>query len=115
ANQRLLKAEFKSLASELNIRKDAVDDAFTLLDKSGISFDGDDITGVKEAVQALIESKPYLVEKTKPRDIGGANNPPPNGEKTKEQRLKEAADKAKRTGRIEDMAAYGLLKRELEG
>lgn len=115
ANQRLLKAEYKSLAGELGIRKDALDDAFTLLDKNGITFDGDDVGGIREAIQALVDAKPYLLEKAKPRNIGEPNNPPPNGEKSKEQRLKDAADKAKRSGRIEDMAAYGLLKRELEG
>lgn len=116
SNQRLLKAEFKALALDAGLRKDAIDDAYVLADKSGFNVgDEGNIVGVKEAVEALITSKPYLVEKVKPRAIGEPNNPPPSNEKTKEQRLKDAFDTAKKSGRVEDMAAYGLLKRELEG
>lgn len=116
SNQRLLKAEFKAMALDAGLRKDAIDDAYVLADKSGfVVGDEGDIAGVKEAVEALITAKPYLVEKVKPKHIGDANNPPPSNEKTKEQRLKDAFDVAKKSGRVEDMAAYGLLKRELEG
>lgn len=115
-NQRLLKAEFKSLALDAGLRKDAIDDAYVLADKSGfVVGDEGDITGVKEALEALVASKPYLVEKAKPRQIGDANNPPPSNEKTKEQRLKDAFDIAKKSGRVEDRAAYSILKRELNG
>ncbi len=93
-----------------------IDDAWSLADKSGISV-GDDgnVAGVDEVVKALVESKPFLVEQkqTQPRTIGGATDNPPAQQKTAEQLLKEVADKAKKSGKIEDQAAYAKLKREL--
>ena len=118
ANQRAIKAEFKLAAAGANIRADALEDAFVLADKAGISVDdGGNVVGVKEALDALIAKKPYLVEQApvKPRIIGEPNNPKYNGGKTKEQLLSDAAEKAKNSGRIEDLAAFQKLKRELEG
>lgn len=117
ANQRLINAEFKVVAKEAGI--EYVDDALRLADLSGVSVDEEgNVTGVKEVIEALVESKPYLVaqkEAPKPRPIGGANNPPRgNEQKTKEQLLQEAADKARRSGKIEDRVAYANLKRALE-
>jgi hypothetical protein len=52
--------------------------------------------------------------KKEPRTIGGSSNPTPDATaKTAEQLLKDAAEKAKRTGRMDDRAAYAALKREL--
>ncbi|MNU00783.1 hypothetical protein D3C72_2440070 [compost metagenome] len=69
-----------------------------------------------DVIKALVEAKPYLAEASKkePRQVGGptgGNDPKPD--KTKEQLLAEAADKARRTGRIEDRMAYAALKEEL--
>ncbi|MCD9024322.1 scaffolding protein [Cohnella silvisoli] len=115
ANQRLINAEFRAVARELNVRPDALDDALKLADLTSIKVDEEgNVVGVKDAVQALITNKPYLVEKPKPKNIGG-----PNGDgdekpdKTKEQLLKEAAEKARKSGRIEDRIAYADLKEEL--
>lgn len=117
ANARLVKAEFRLIAKELGVRADALEDAFVLTDKTSIKVDDEGtVEGVKEAVEALIKAKPFLAEpvKKEPKQIGNASNPPADGtQKTSEQLLKEAADKAKRTGRMEDRMAYAQLKREL--
>jgi len=116
ANQRLIKAEFRAIARELNVRNDALEDAFVLADLSAVTVGEDGaISGVEDVVKALITNKPYLAEQPKPqpKQIGnpsGGNDP---ADKTKEQLLKEAADKARKSGRIEDQAAYAKLKREL--
>lgn len=115
ANQRLIAAEFKSMAREANIPTDRLAAALKLADLTGVTLDAEgNAVGVKEAVEALIVANAYLVEKTQPKPIGGASggkaDPP---DKTKEQLLKEAAEKARKTGRIEDRMAYATLKEEL--
>lgn len=115
ANQRLINAEFKALAREANVPADRLAAALKLADLAGVTVDGNgDVVGVKEAVEALVATHSYLVEKTQAKPIGSASggkaDPP---DKTKEQMLKEAADKARKTGRIEDRMAYSALKDEL--
>lgn len=39
------------------------DDAYNLIDSTGIKVEGDKVEGVEEAVQALAQSKPYLLRK----------------------------------------------------
>ncbi|WP_164763009.1 phage scaffolding protein [Paenibacillus humicus] len=94
ANQRLIKAEFKTLAKDAGIRSDALEDAFKLADVSGITVDDEgNVVGAKDVLDALVAAKPYLVEVTKkePRQIGGASNPDPTDEvKTLEAQLDEA-------------------------
>ncbi|OME21581.1 MULTISPECIES: phage scaffolding protein [Paenibacillus] len=116
ANQRLIAAEFRSLARDANIPTDRMAAALKLADLTGVTLDGEgNAIGVKEAVEALIVANAYLVEKTQPKPIGGASgaktDPP---DKTKEHLLREAADKARKTGRIEDRMAYAALKEELQ-
>ncbi|MFW5434348.1 hypothetical protein [Paenibacillus apiarius] len=93
-----------------------IDDAWSLADKSSINV-GDDgkVVGIDTLIATLIESKPFLVAQnpTKPKTIGDPTDTPPKGQKTAEQMLKEAADKARASGRLEDQAAYAKLKREL--
>lgn len=115
ANQRLIKAEFKTLARESNIPADRLDAALKLADLSGVTVDDDgNAQGVDDVVKALVEAHPYLAEtKAQPKQIGGASGGNDPVDKTKEQRLKEAADKARSTGRLEDQVAYAKLKREL--
>lgn len=114
ANKRLINAEFKAVAREMNVRPDALEAALKLADLSGVTVDDEgNVVGVKEATQALVSSNPYLVEKPKPRQIGGGSGGDDRPEKTKEQLLAEAAEKARKSGRIEDQAAYAKLKREL--
>lgn len=115
ANQRLINAEFKVIAREANVPAERLAAALKLADLASVTVDDNgDVVGAKEAVEALVAAHGYLVEKTQPKPIGGASggkeDPP---DKTKEQLLKEAADKARRTGRIEDRMAYSALKEKL--
>lgn len=115
ANQRLIDAEFRSLAREANIPTDRLAAALKLADLTAVTLDDEgNAVGVKEAVEALVSANGYLIEKTQPKPIGGASggkaDPP---DRTKEQRLRDAAEKARKTGRIEDRMAYSALKDEL--
>jgi len=95
-----------------------VEDALKLAEAelSAVEFgeDGKPV-GVEAIVEALVKNKPYLLAQQQPRTIGDASNhaPEQKSEKTAEQLLKEAAEKARKTGRIEDMVAYNKLKKEL--
>lgn len=116
ANQRLINAEFKTLAREANIPADRLDAALKLADLSAVTFDeAGNVVGAKEAVDALIAANGYLAEKAQPKPIGspsGGNGDPQD--KTKEQTLAEAAEKARKSGKPEDFAAFAALKRKLE-
>lgn len=115
ANKRLVNAEFKTLARESNIPADRLSAALKLADLSGVTIDEDgNVQGVEDAVKALVAAHSYLAEKAQPKRIGGASGGSEPHDKTKEQLLKEAADKARKSGRLEDQAAYAKLKRELE-
>lgn len=73
ANEKLVKAEVKSLSASLGIVDP--DAAYQLIDKSGLKVeDSGDVKGVKEALEALIKAKPYL-KKTGITAIGGGSNP----------------------------------------
>ena len=116
ANQRLINAEFKVLAREANVPAERLAAALKLADMAAVTVDDNgDVVGVKEAVEALVSAHGYLVEKVQPKPIGGASggkaDPP---DKTKEQLLREAADKARRTGKPEDRAAFATLKLQFD-
>jgi hypothetical protein len=117
ANQRLIKADFRVLARELNIRADAVDDAYKLADLSSVKVDDEgNVKGVQDAIKSLIEAKSFLVEQQKKesKKIGDSSNyNEDKSQKTSEQLLKEASEKARKTGKPEDKVAYAKLKREL--
>jgi len=114
ANQRLIDAEFRSLAREANIPTDRLAAALKLADLTAVTLDDEgNAVGVKEAVEALVSAHVYLVEKTQPKPLGGRSGGEDVPDKTKEQLLKEAAEKARKTGRIEDRMAYSALKDEL--
>jgi hypothetical protein len=92
-----------------------VEDAYKLADLSAVEFDENGKPlGIEEIVKNLVKEKPFLVaEKKAPRTIGESQAPTDRPEKTKEQRLKEAAEKARQSGKIEDFIKYVALKREL--
>ncbi|AHV98990.1 scaffolding protein [Paenibacillus sabinae] len=114
ANQRLVNAEFKALARDANVPADRLAAALKLADLSEVTVDDEgNPQGVEDAVKALIEANPYLVAETKPKEIGKPSGGADPQDKTKEQLLKEAAEKARKTGRIEDRMAYSALKDEL--
>ncbi|MBG9736579.1 hypothetical protein [Paenibacillus alvei] len=112
--QERIRNAFITAAQSANIAY--IDDAWSLADKSEINV-GDDgkVVGIDALIASLVESKPFLVAQnpTKPKTIGDPTDAPPKGQKTAEQMLKEAADKARASGRLEDQAAYAKLKREL--
>lgn len=78
ANKRLVKAEFKELATtgEVKIRPDAIDDAFQLADISGVTVDeAGNVVGMVDVIKALVEAKPYLASQSSgSRQIGGDTN-----------------------------------------
>lgn len=94
ANKRLIKAEFKTLAREMNIRPDALEDAYKLADLVNVNVDDDgNVAGVEDVVKELIESKPYLVDKpsAQPKSIGSPSGKQEEDERrTLEQQLAEA-------------------------
>ncbi|QVY62982.1 Clp protease ClpB [Cytobacillus gottheilii] len=93
-----------------------LDDAFNLADLSAVTI-GDDgkVVGMDEAVKALVDNKPFLVAKKQAPQIGESFNggSEKQAEKTADQLLKDAAEKARASGRAEDLAAYAKLRREL--
>lgn len=105
--------EFIKVATAHNIAY--IDDALKLADLSAVTVDDNGVKGVEEAVKALVENKPYLVAtKKEPKRIGeSTNHDDKQPQKTKEQLLAEAAEKARKSGRIEDRMAYAQLKKEL--
>lgn len=93
-----------------------IDDAYKLADLSSVEF-GDDgaINGLDDVVKALVESKPFLVVQAKPKPVGESTNQTHDkSDKTSEQLIQEAYEKAKKTGRPEDRVAYTRLKHELD-
>jgi hypothetical protein len=117
ANNRIIRTEFRLLAKESGIRADALDDAYKLADLTSAAVDDEgNVTGVDDVIKALIAAKPYLAESAKPapRQIGDRSGGNENKtDKTKEQLIAEAAEKARRSGKIEDRMAYAALKEEL--
>lgn len=92
-----------------------VDAALKLADLSSAKVDeSGTVTGVEEVVKALVADNPFLVAKKEQKQIGDpSNGGKQDNEKTSEQLLEEAADKAKKSGRIEDRVAFDKLKRQL--
>lgn len=69
---RLIKAKTETICNQLGIIDP--DLAYLAMDKSGIKVkDDDSVDGVKEALEALLKSKPLLKGSVKP--IGGPSNP----------------------------------------
>ncbi|MCY9546787.1 phage scaffolding protein [Lysinibacillus xylanilyticus] len=114
ARQQAIKNEFIKAASSANIID--IDAAMALSDLSavGIGEDGK-VNGVDDVIKALVENKPYLVAKKQTQPIGTATNSGSGGqsEKTAEQLLADAAEKARQTGLLKDKAAYAQLKKQL--
>ncbi|WP_198546706.1 Clp protease ClpB [Alteribacter populi] len=106
--------EFIKKAQAANIAY--VDDALALADLSAVTVEDGKVNGVDDVVQSLIENKPFLLaqKKAEAKEIGSPSNyDDKQAEKTADQLLQEAAQKAKRSGKTEDLAAYQQLKREL--
>lgn len=91
-----------------------VEAARKLADLSAVEFDENgQPVGVEELIKELVKENPFLLgERKEPRTIGDSVAPNERPDKTKEQRLKEAYEKAK-SGRDKDKIAYARLKAEL--
>lgn len=111
-----IQTRFKEKAKEYNI--EYLDAAMKLVKDElfGLNVNEDgEVEGLDDLVKNLVEQNPFLVaqKQQQPKPVGMPANPSGRADKSKEQLLKEAYQKAKRTGRQEDMLAYSRLKREL--
>ncbi|HEX7021398.1 MAG TPA: hypothetical protein VF171_00975 [Trueperaceae bacterium] len=79
ANERLVRAEVKSVAADLGL-VDA-EAAYALMDRSNVQVaDDGTVDGVKEALEALAEAKPYLKAQPKGNgNVGSGTNPGGDG------------------------------------
>lgn len=78
ANERLLSAEVRLQAAELGL-VDA-DAAMLLMDKAAVAVDeAGNVTGVKEALEALVAAKPWLKKNDTKQSVGSGTNPPGAG------------------------------------
>ncbi|MET3658519.1 hypothetical protein [Sporosarcina psychrophila] len=113
ADSEKIRNEFNKVATSANVAY--LDDAIALADLSAVSIDEDGrVVGMDDVVKALVDNKPFLVGKKAQQPIGEpSNGGKQDNEKTSEQLLEEAADKAKKSGRIEDRVAFDKLKRQL--
>lgn len=90
-----------------------LDDALRLADLSGVAVEDGKVVGVDDVVKALVEEKPFLIAQ-KPKPIGQSTNSGSDKiDKTPDQLIKEAEEKARKSGRTEDRAAVAQLKRQL--
>jgi hypothetical protein len=106
---------FIKAAPGVNIPTDRIDAALKLADLSAVTVGENGVEGLETVMGTLVEQYSFLAETKKPQKaIGEATNSPKDtADKTSEQLLREAAEKAKRTGKTEDFAAFAKLKREL--
>jgi len=113
SKQERIRNEFTKVASSANIVY--IDDAIALADLSKVSIDDDGkVIGMDDVIKSLVENKPFLVAKKQTQPIGTATNGGQQSvEKTADQLLSEAAEKARQTGSLKDKAAYAQLKKQL--
>lgn len=110
AQQQAIKNEFIKVASSANIID--IDAAIALSDLSAVSLgENGAVVGVDDVIKTLVENKPYLVAKKTTQPIGSATNAGQSTDKSAEQLLADAAEKA-RTGTIKDRVAYAQLKKQ---
>jgi hypothetical protein len=106
---------FIKAAPGVNIPADRIDAALKLADLSAVNIGENGVEGLEDVMNALVTNYSFLAEVKKPqKPIGEATNSlKDTSEKTSEQLLKDAADKAKRSQKIEDKIAYAALKAQL--
>lgn len=105
-----IETAFERAAAKANIPDKYLEDAKLLAGLSKV----ESAEEVEELVKKLVKEKPFLVEKKEQKPIGQPSNPAPTkSEKDAQQVLKELAEKARRTGRIEDRVKYAQKKKEL--
>lgn len=114
AQREKIRNEFIKVATSQNVAY--LDDAIQLADLSAVTIDEDGkVVGVEDVVKSLVDNKPFLLAKKQSQQIGESTNAgkQDKAEKTARQLLDEAAAKARKSNRQEDIAAYLKLKREL--
>jgi hypothetical protein len=106
---------FIKAAPSVNIPSDRIDAALKLADLSAVTVGENGVEGLEAVMSALVESYTFLAEVKKPqKPIGNpSNSNKDTSDKTSEQLIKEAAEKAKASNRIEDKIAYAALKAQL--
>lgn len=113
--QQRIKSAFVRKATESGIKY--TDAAAKLSDLSALEIGEDgELVGIEDVLNVLITENPFLVEpeEKKPKFIGGGSDAGgEHVEKTNEQLLKDAADKARKSNLPRDRAAFAKLKREL--
>ncbi|WP_311079752.1 hypothetical protein [Paenibacillus polymyxa] len=84
-----------------------------IVNLSAVTFDDE---GQAQGIDEILTAFTAAAKPKEPRTIGGpfAPNYGERAEKTSEQRLAASAEKARRTGRPEDMVAYMDIKRKLQ-
>lgn len=110
--------EFQKKAQEKGIQGKQLEAALKLADFSNVELEEDgNVKGIEDVVGVLVEEYDFLIQKKeKPRPIGTSSNPSGGSrkDKTAEELVKEAYEKAKKSGHPDDLLAYRKLKRELE-
>ncbi len=111
--EQAIKNEFIKVASSANIID--IDAAIALSNLSAVSIDESGaVVGVDDVIKTLVENKPYLVAKKQTQPIGQATNVSGgSSDKSAEQLLADAAEKARKSGTIADKVAYAQLKKQL--
>jgi hypothetical protein len=106
---------FIKAAPGVNIPSDRIDAALKLADLSAVTVGENGVEGLDTVMGTLVEQYSFLAETKKPQKaIGEATNSQRDtSEKTSEQLLRDAAEKAKRSQKMEDKIAYATLKAQL--
>jgi hypothetical protein len=107
---------FIKAAPGVNIPADRIDAALKLADLSAVKVEDGKVVGLDDVMQTLVDQYNFLTEvKKQQKPIGESSNSyKDTAEKTAEQQLREAAEKARITGKIEDKIAYATLKQQLK-
>jgi hypothetical protein len=106
---------FIKAAPSVNIPSDRIDAALKLVDMTAVNIEDGKVVGLEDAMTTLVEQYGFLAETKKPQKAIGdpTNSPKDTADKTSEQLLRDAAEKAKRTQKREDFIAYAALKAQL--
>ena len=106
---------FIQAAPNANIPADRIEAALKLADLSAVTIgENGAVEGLADVMNALVSQYTFLAKKSQ-KPVGEPSNTfVDTAEKTAEQQLREAAEKARITGKIEDKMAYAALKAQLK-
>lgn len=110
--QKTLEYEFYRRASDKGISN--IDKLMPFIDLSQVGVD-ENVDTLGEIIDVLSQTSPQ-VKKSAPKTIGEpTNGGHPRVDKTPEIMLKQAGEKARKSGKLEDRAAFSSLKQKLLG